>query len=126
MPAEPHSDETQAAASASIPEVARIAADLIRFDTSNYGGGNAKGEREAAQYVGAYLESLGLEPEYFEPIPRRTNVMARVAGRNPDKPALILHGHLDVVPAAAESWTVGGGPSTSPPARRPTRLSSAT
>ncbi|HEX5858774.1 MAG TPA: M20/M25/M40 family metallo-hydrolase [Microbacterium sp.] len=106
MPAESHSDESRAAASASIPEVARIAADLIRFDTSNYGGGNAKGEREAAQYVGAYLESIGLEPEYFEPIPRRTNVMARVAGRDPGKPALILHGHLDVVPAAAESWTV--------------------
>ena len=84
MPAEPHSDETPAAASASLPEVARIAADLIRFDTSNYGGGNAKGEREAAEYVGAYLESLGLEPEYFEPIPRRTNVMARVPGRDPE------------------------------------------
>ncbi|MGC5169801.1 M20/M25/M40 family metallo-hydrolase [Microbacterium sp. DT81.1] len=106
MPAEPHSDETRAAASTDLPEVARIAADLIRFDTSNYGGGNAKGEREAAEYVGAYLESIGLKPEYFEPIPRRTNVMARVAGRNPDKPALILHGHLDVVPAAAESWSV--------------------
>jgi acetylornithine deacetylase/succinyl-diaminopimelate desuccinylase-like protein len=66
---------------AGLPEVARIAADLIRFDTSNFGGGDAKGEREAAEYVGAYLESLGLQPEYYEPIPRRTNVMARVAGR---------------------------------------------
>jgi acetylornithine deacetylase/succinyl-diaminopimelate desuccinylase-like protein len=89
-----------------VPEVARIAADLIRIDTTNYGGGNAKGEREAAEYVGAYLESLGLEPEYYEPIPRRTNVMARVTGRNPDKPALVLHGHLDVVPAVAEDWSV--------------------
>ena len=44
----------------SLPEVARVAGDLIRFDTSNYGGGNAKGEREAAEYVGAYLEALGL------------------------------------------------------------------
>lgn len=90
----------------SLPEVARIAADLIRFDTSNFGGGNAKGEREAAHYVGAYLESLGLQPQYFEPIPRRTNVMARVAGKNRDKPALILHGHLDVVPAMADAWSV--------------------
>lgn len=89
-----------------LPEVARVASDLIRFDTSNFGGGNAKGEREAALYVGAYLESLGLEPEYFEPVPRRTNVMARVSGKNPDKPALILHGHLDVVPAMAEAWSV--------------------
>jgi len=91
---------------ADVPEVARLAADLIRIDTTNYGGGNAKGEREAAEYVGAYLETLGLEPEYYEPIARRTNVMARVKGRNPDKPALVLHGHLDVVPAIAEDWSV--------------------
>src|SRR5690606_33048139 len=64
------------------------------------------GEREAAEYVGAYLAGLGLEPQYFEPVPRRTNVSARVPGRNRDKPALILHGHLDVVPAIAEDWAV--------------------
>ncbi|OAH51990.1 M20/M25/M40 family metallo-hydrolase [Microbacterium oleivorans] len=89
-----------------LPEVARVARDLIRFDTTNYGEGRAHGEREAAEYVGAYLESLGLTPEYYEPIPRRTNVTARVPGRNPDKPALVLHGHLDVVPAVAEDWSV--------------------
>lgn len=88
------------------PEVARIAADLIRFDTTNFGGGNARGEREAAEYVGAYLEDLGLRTEYYEPIPRRTNVSARIPGRDRDKPALILHGHLDVVPAIAEDWSV--------------------
>ncbi|MGF6823518.1 acetylornithine deacetylase/succinyl-diaminopimelate desuccinylase-like protein [Microbacterium sp. ZKA21] len=89
-----------------LPEVVRVAQDLIRFDTSNFGGGNAKGEREAAEYVGAYLESLGLETEYYEPIPRRTNVMARVPGRDRTKPALVVHGHLDVVPAMAEDWSV--------------------
>ncbi|MCT1476551.1 M20/M25/M40 family metallo-hydrolase [Microbacterium sp. p3-SID336] len=91
---------------ASLPEVARIASDLIRFDTSNFGGGDAKGEREAAEYVGAYLRELGLDVEYYEPIPRRTNVMARVPGRDRSKPALVVHGHLDVVPAMAEDWTV--------------------
>jgi len=91
---------------AELPEVARIAAELIRFDTSNFGGGDARGEREAAEYVGAYLDSLGLRPEYYEPIPRRTNVMARVPGRNRDKPALVVHGHLDVVPAMAGDWSV--------------------
>ncbi|MEJ1087578.1 M20/M25/M40 family metallo-hydrolase [Microbacterium sp. Mu-80] len=89
-----------------VPEVAQIARDLIRIDTSNFGGGNARGEREAAEYVGAYLTELSLKPEYYEPIPRRTNVMARVRGRNPDRPALVVHGHLDVVPAVAEDWTV--------------------
>lgn len=90
----------------SLPEVARVAGDLIRIDTSNFGGGNAKGEREAAEYVGAYLQDLGLEVEYYEPIPRRTNVMARVPGRDRSKPALVVHGHLDVVPAVAEDWSV--------------------
>ncbi|WP_322409198.1 M20/M25/M40 family metallo-hydrolase [Microbacterium invictum] len=89
-----------------LPEVARIARDLIRFDTTNYGGGRSRGEREAAEYVGAFLESLGLEPHFYEPIDRRTNVMARVPGRDPDRPALVLHGHLDVVPAVAEDWSV--------------------
>ncbi|OAN40902.1 M20/M25/M40 family metallo-hydrolase [Microbacterium sp. H83] len=90
----------------SSPEVARIASDLIRIDTSNFGGGNATGEREAAEYVGAYLEGLGLDVEYYEPVPRRTNVMARIPGRDRSKPALVVHGHLDVVPAMAEDWTV--------------------
>ena len=89
-----------------LPEVAHVASELIRFDTSNYGGGRANGEREAAEYVGAYLEDLGLETEYYEPIQRRTNVCARIPGRNRDKPALVLHGHLDVVPAVAEDWSV--------------------
>lgn len=89
-----------------LPEVARVARDLIRIDTTNWGEGKSRGEREAAEYVGAYLESLGLTPEFYEPIPRRTNVMARVPGRNRDKPALVLHGHLDVVPAIAEQWSV--------------------
>jgi acetylornithine deacetylase/succinyl-diaminopimelate desuccinylase-like protein len=89
-----------------LPEVVRVARDLIRFDTTNWGGGRAEGERDAAQYVGAYLEALGVQPEYYEPIPRRMNVTGRVAGRDPAKPALVLHGHLDVVPAMAEDWSV--------------------
>ena len=90
----------------SLPEVVRIARDLIRIDTSNYGGGRAEGEREAAEYVGAHLQGLGLSVEYYEPVPRRTNVMARVPGRDRTKPALVVHGHLDVVPAVPEEWSV--------------------
>ncbi|GAA4375318.1 M20/M25/M40 family metallo-hydrolase [Agromyces bauzanensis] len=83
-----------------------IARDLIRIDTSNYGEGKATGEREAAEYVEAKLAALGLAPQLFEPEPRRTSVVARVPGRDPDKPALVLHGHLDVVPADARNWSV--------------------
>ncbi|WP_448004658.1 M20/M25/M40 family metallo-hydrolase [Agromyces bauzanensis] len=89
-----------------LEETAVIARDLIRLDTSNYGEGKARGEREAAEYVEAKLAALGLAPQLFEPEPRRTSVVARVPGRDPDKPALVLHGHLDVVPADARNWSV--------------------
>ena len=90
----------------SLPDVARTAADLIRFDTSNYGGGRAEGEREAADYVANRLEDLGLQVEEYEPAPRRTSITTRVAGRDRTRPALVVHGHLDVVPAIAADWQV--------------------
>ena len=89
-----------------LDETARIARDLIRFDTTNWGEGRSRGETEAAEYVGAILTDLGLEPEYVESEPRRTSVVARVAGADPSKPALVVHGHLDVVPADAANWSV--------------------
>ena len=85
---------------------ARIARDLIRFDTTNYGGGKSHGETEAAEYVGAYLQNLGLEPELFESEPGRVSVVARVEGADRSKPALVVHGHTDVVPAQPDNWSV--------------------
>ncbi|AMB58497.1 M20/M25/M40 family metallo-hydrolase [Microterricola viridarii] len=83
-----------------------IARDLIRFDTSNYGEGKANSETEAAEYVAEHLRALGLKPELFDADPGRTSVVARVKGRNADKPALVVHGHLDVVPADPANWSV--------------------
>ena len=103
----PQSDEIDRSATlAELPAVVAVARDLIRIDTTNYGGGRAVGERQAAEYVGAYLERLGLKPEYYEPVPNRTNVCVRIPGRDTRKPALVVHGHLDVVPAVAEDWSV--------------------
>lgn len=89
-----------------IPEVARVAADLIRFDTSNFGGGRAEGEKDAADYVANRLTDMGLDVATFEPAPRRTSISARVPGRDRSRPALVVHGHLDVVPAIAADWSV--------------------
>lgn len=89
-----------------LSETARIARDLIRIDTSNRGGGDANPERPAADYVSAYLRELGLDPVTIESDPGRASVVARVAGREPELPALVLHGHLDVVPADPKNWTV--------------------
>ena len=85
---------------------AEIARDLIRFDTSNYGEGRSNGEADAADYVAENLRSLGLKPEIFESEPGRTSVVARVTGRDSSRGALVVHGHLDVVPADPANWSV--------------------
>src|SRR5580658_5901976 len=86
-------------------EAARFAADLIRIDTTNRGGGDGQ-ERPAAEYVAARLAEAGVEPVLLESAPGRANVVARVGGRDPGAPALLVHGHLDVVPADPSSWSV--------------------
>jgi len=89
-----------------LSETARIARDLIRFDTSNWGNGVANSETEAAHYVGDYLAAMGLDVTYIDSEPGRTSVITRIAGRNPSLPALVVHGHLDVVPVDPDAWSV--------------------
>ena len=97
---------TSTADDTDLDETAVIARDLIRFDTTNYGEGESNGEADAAEYVSAHLTELGLKPHSFESEPGRVSVVARVTGANRDRPALVVHGHLDVVPAIAENWSV--------------------
>ncbi len=52
------------------------------------------------------LHEVGLEPELFESEPGRASVVVRLEGADPTRPALVLHGHLDVVPAQADDWSV--------------------
>jgi acetylornithine deacetylase/succinyl-diaminopimelate desuccinylase-like protein len=87
-------------------EVVRICRDLIRNDSSNYCEGSGPWEREAAEYVVAQLREVGLEPTVVESDPGRTSVVVRLEGEDRDRPALCIHGHLDVVPANAADWQV--------------------
>jgi acetylornithine deacetylase/succinyl-diaminopimelate desuccinylase-like protein len=87
-------------------EVARICQELIRIDSTNYGDGSGPGERAAADYVVGLLREVGLEPTLLESAPGRASVVVRLEGADPDRPALCLHGHLDVVPAHAADWQV--------------------
>jgi acetylornithine deacetylase/succinyl-diaminopimelate desuccinylase-like protein len=84
-------------------EVVELCRDLIRMDTSNYGTDDGPGERKAAEHVAALLDEVGIESRLYESRPGRTSLVARV-GDGPDP--LLIHGHLDVVPAAAEDWQV--------------------
>ncbi|GAA3240612.1 M20/M25/M40 family metallo-hydrolase [Streptomyces sp. XM83C] len=86
-------------------EVVDLCRDLIRFDTSNYGDHSGPGERAAAEYVAEKLAEVGLEPRIFESHPGRASTVARIEGEDPSRPALLIHGHLDVVPANAADWT---------------------
>jgi acetylornithine deacetylase/succinyl-diaminopimelate desuccinylase-like protein len=86
-------------------EAVDLCRDLIRFASVNDGTGRGKGEREAAEYVAGKLAEVGLEPQLYEAAQNRTSVVARVEGEDRSRPALLIHGHLDVVPAEPKAWT---------------------
>ncbi|MEU6318992.1 M20/M25/M40 family metallo-hydrolase [Streptomyces sp. NPDC047009] len=88
-----------------LDEVVRFTSDLIRIDTTNRGGGDCR-ERPAAEYAAELLSEAGLEPALLERTEGRTNVVARIEGTDPSAGALLVHGHLDVVPAEAADWSV--------------------
>ncbi|MFC5799206.1 M20/M25/M40 family metallo-hydrolase [Streptomyces formicae] len=88
-----------------LDEVVAFTSELIRIDTTNRGGGDCR-ERPAAEYVAERLAGAGLDPVLLERTPGRTNVVARIAGSDPSADALLVHGHLDVVPAEPADWTV--------------------
>jgi acetylornithine deacetylase/succinyl-diaminopimelate desuccinylase-like protein len=86
-------------------EVVDLCRDLLRIDTSNYGDHSGPGERAAAEYVAEKLAEVGLEPRIFESHPGRASTVARIEGEDRSRPALLIHGHTDVVPANAADWT---------------------
>jgi acetylornithine deacetylase/succinyl-diaminopimelate desuccinylase-like protein len=91
-----------------VDEVVDLVSTLIRFDTSNTGEPDTtKGEADCAQWVATQLEDLGYETTYIEAgAPRRGNLFARLPGADPSRGALLIHGHLDVVPAEVADWSV--------------------
>ncbi|GAA4605468.1 M20/M25/M40 family metallo-hydrolase [Actinoallomurus liliacearum] len=86
-------------------EVVQLCSDLIRIDTSNPGDHSGPGERVAAEYVAEKLAEVGLEPKIYESHAKRSSVVVRIEGTDPQRDALLIHGHLDVVPARKEDWT---------------------
>jgi acetylornithine deacetylase/succinyl-diaminopimelate desuccinylase-like protein len=88
-----------------IADCVRLCQEMIRIPSVNFGEG--KGDEKAiADYVVEQLQEVGIECELIETAPNRVNVVARIAGSDTSRPGLILHGHLDVVPANAADWQV--------------------
>lgn len=85
---------------------ADLCARLVRIDTTNRGGGDAEGERPAAELVAGLLADAGAVPVLLERTPGRSNVVARIPGRDPSLPAVLVQAHLDVVPADPVDWSV--------------------
>jgi len=77
-------------------ELLALAAKLIGYDTSS-----EDGVHEAAGFVKGWLDSRGLETE--QGTCRGLPVITASQG-DPSDPTVILHGHLDVVPAEAGQY----------------------
>jgi len=86
-------------------EVVSICRDLIRIPSVNYGEGKGD-EKACAQYVVDSLIEVGIAAKIYESAPNRCNVIARIPGRDSSRGGLVVHGHLDVVPANADEWSV--------------------
>jgi acetylornithine deacetylase/succinyl-diaminopimelate desuccinylase-like protein len=90
-----------------VDEVVGLCQDLLRIDTSNTGDPRTTAvERVAAEYVAEKLTEVGIEVQIHESAPKRANLVARIPGADPARGALLVHGHLDVVPADASEWSV--------------------
>ncbi|OBH30835.1 M20/M25/M40 family metallo-hydrolase, partial [Mycobacterium sp. E1319] len=89
-------------------DVVEVVSRLIRFDTTNTGEPETtQGEAECAQWVAEQLAEVGYAPQYVESGgPGRGNVIARLPGADSGRGALLIHGHLDVVPAEPTEWSV--------------------
>jgi acetylornithine deacetylase/succinyl-diaminopimelate desuccinylase-like protein len=89
-------------------EVAQLCSELIRFESVNTGDPDTigDGEARAARYIQAKLEEVGYETTYIESVPGRGNVICRLEGTDRARGSLLIHGHVDVVPADASEWTV--------------------
>jgi len=86
-------------------EVVKICQDLIRIPSVNYGEGRGD-EKAVAEYVVASLAEVGIKSTIYESAPNRCNVIAHIEGADTSRPGLVVHGHIDVVPANAADWSV--------------------
>ena len=82
-----------------------ICQKLIQIPSVNFGEGNGN-EKEIAIFVSDFLTSCGIANQIIESAPNRANVIARIKGSDSSRPGLVLHGHIDVVPANADDWSV--------------------
>ena len=89
-------------------DVVTLTQELIRIDSSNFGESTQTvGEAAVADYVAERIRAAGWDPDVIvTSSDSRRAVVLRVPGTDPEAGALLLHGHLDVVPSIAAEWSV--------------------
>ena len=83
-------------------EVVGLLSELIAINTSN----PTHPERPAAEWVAGKLDEVGIASQIIEAAPGRASTIARIEGSDPSRAPLLVHGHLDVVPAEPDEWAV--------------------
>ena len=86
-------------------ETITLCQEMIRIPSVNHGEGQGN-EKAMAEYVASKLAEVGIKSELIETSPNRVNVVAKIEGADKSRPGLVLHGHIDVVPANASDWSV--------------------
>ena len=87
-----------------VAEVTDLLQHLIRNACVNDGTADP-GTRPAARTCWQDTSTApGSTSTRYEPAPGRASLVARIEGRDPDAPTLLLMGHTDVVPANADRW----------------------
>jgi acetylornithine deacetylase/succinyl-diaminopimelate desuccinylase-like protein len=79
-----------------------LCSELIRHDTQL----GSRGERKATELAAELLTDVGLDPVVVESEPTRASMVTRVPGADCSLEPLLIHMHLDVVPAQAHEWSV--------------------
>lgn len=89
-------------------EAVLITAELLRIDSTNTGDPDTigDGETRVCRRIAELLAEVGVESELVESVPGRGSLFARLEGSDPSAGGLVVHGHVDVVPAVADDWTV--------------------
>ena len=86
-------------------DVVNLCQELIQIPSVNFGEGKGD-EKAAAEYVAAKMKEVGIQSKIYESAPNRCSVVARIEGKDKSRPGLVVNGHLDVVPANADDWSV--------------------
>ncbi|MCF7927472.1 MAG: M20/M25/M40 family metallo-hydrolase [Spirochaetales bacterium] len=80
--------------------------EMIQNACVNEGSPESGNEIRSASTLERFFSAYGIECEILSPIPNRANLLVRIPGRDPMAPSLMFMGHMDVVPANSERWSV--------------------